>query len=91
MYKIVFVKAQDNFQLYVKYADGFGGVINVAKMLKHNDYKCINDENEFKKVKVDKKTKYIVWECGAKMCKTAIRNMLELKQEIKNLGLPIKM
>ena len=91
MYKIVVVKALDNFQIYVEYADGFSGVINVAKMLKHKDYKCINDENEFKKVNVDKKTKDIVWQCGATMCKTATRNMLELKQEIKNLGLPIKM
>jgi len=91
MYKIVVVRAMDNFQLYVEYADGFNGKINVAKMLKHKDYKCINDENEFKKVGIDKKTKDIIWKCGATMCKTATRNMLELKQEIIKLGLPIKL
>ena len=91
MYKIVKVEPFDDFQLYVEYADGFGGKINVKKMLKHKDYKCINDINEFKKVGIDKKTKDIVWECGATMCKTATRNMLELKEEIKNLGLPINL
>ena len=50
---------------------------------------CNNNLVEFKKVSIDKKTKDITWECGATMCKTATRNMLELKQELKDLKLPI--
>ncbi len=91
MYKIVKVIPFDDFQLYVEYADGFGGKVSFTKMLKHKDYECIRDINEFKKVSIDKKTKDIIWECGATMCKTATRNMLELKKEIENLGLPIKL
>lgn len=89
MYKIVKVEPLDDYQLYVEYSDGFGGNINFEKMLKHKDYECINDLAEFKKVSIDKKTKDIAWECGATMCKIATRGMLELKQEIKNLGLSI--
>lgn len=89
MYKIVKIEPFDDFQLYVEYSDGFGGKINFDKMLKHKDYECINDLVQFKKVSIDKKTKDITWECGATMCKIATRNMLELKQELKNLKLPI--
>jgi len=89
MYKIAKIEPFDDFQLYVEYSDGFGGKISFDKMLKHEDYKCINDLVEFKKVSIDKKSKDIIWECGATMCKIATRNMLELKQEIKNLKLPI--
>lgn len=89
MYKIIKVEAYDDFTMYVEYADGLSGIINFDKMLKHKDYKCINDLAEFKKVSIDKKTKDIAWECGATMCKIATRGMLELKQEIKNLGLSL--
>ncbi len=89
MNKITKVEPFDDFQLYIEYSDGFGGKISFEKMLKHKDYKCINDLTEFKKVSIDKKSKDIVWECGATMCKNAARGMLELKQEIKNLGLSL--
>jgi len=88
MYKIVKIEPFDDFQLYVEYSDGFGGKINFDKMLMHKDYKCLNDLSEFKKVSIDLKSRDITWECGASMCKTATRNMLELKQELKNLRLP---
>jgi len=89
MYKIIKVIPYEDFQLYVEYSDGFSGKISFTKMLKHKDYKCINDFAEFVKVGIDKKTKDIVWECGATMCKVATRGMLELKQEIKSMGLSL--
>ncbi len=89
MYKIIKVIPFDNFKLYIEFSDGLNGEINFNKMLKRKEYEQLNDLNEFKKVFVDQKTKDITWQCGVKMCKIATRNMLELKQDIKKLNLPI--
>ena len=87
MAKIVEVRPSDNFRLYVRYSDGLDGYIKMEKMLKHKDYECIRNEEEFKKVSVDPKTKDIVWKCGATMCKVATYGMLKLIKEAKSLGL----
>jgi hypothetical protein len=87
MARIVEVRPSDDFKLYVKYSDGLDGFINMKKMLKHKDYECIRELDEFKKVFVDPKSKDIMWECGATMCKVATRSMLKLLSEMRSLGL----
>ncbi len=87
MAKIIEVKPSEDFRLYVKYSDGLDGFIDMKKMLKHEEYKSLNDPAEFMKVGIDPKTKDIVWECGATMCKVAAYGMLKLKSEMKALGL----
>ncbi len=87
MAKIVEVRPSDDYKLYVRYSDGLDGHINMKKMLKHKDYECIRDIEEFRKVSIDEKTKDIVWECGATMCKVATRSMLKLLSEMRALGI----
>jgi hypothetical protein len=87
MARIIEVRPSDDFKLYVKYSDGLDGFINMKKMLKHKDYECIRELEEFKKVSVDPKSKDITWECGATMCKVATRSMLKLLSEMRSLGL----
>ncbi len=87
MAKIIEVKPSEDFRIYVKYSDGLDGFIDMKKMLKHEDYKALNDPEEFLKVGIDPKTKDIKWECGATMCKTAAYGMLKLKSEMRALGL----
>ena len=87
MAKIIEVKPSEDFRLYVKYSDGLDGFINMERMLKHPEYKELNNIEEFMKVGIAEKTKDIKWECGATMCKVATRNMLKLISEMKSLGL----
>lgn len=89
MAKIINVQPTDDFQMIVKYSDGLDGKISLMKMLKHNEYECIKDLVEFKKVKIDSKSGDIVWDCGATICKNALRGMLELQQEMARLGLSL--
>ena len=87
MPRIIEVKPRENYKLYVKYSDGLEGTINMQKMIKHKEYEALRDPEEFKKVSVDPKTKDIVWECGATMCKVATWNMLKLLSEMRALGI----
>ncbi|MCB0730650.1 MAG: DUF2442 domain-containing protein [Ignavibacteriae bacterium] len=91
MNKIIKLVPFDDFQLYVEYSDGLNGKINFSKMLKRKEYKSLNNLEEFRKVRIDNKTKDIIWECGVTMCKNATRNMLILMNEVKSLKLPINL
>lgn len=89
MNKIVKIRPSESFKLFIEYSDGFSGTIDLTKMLKHKDYECIRDISKFKEVEIDERTNDIIWRCGASMCKNAVREMLELRQSIENMGLSI--
>ncbi len=89
MAKIVSVKPLDNYKIFVEFSDGLKGELNLKHLLKRKEYEKLNDLNVFNSVRIDAKTKDIIWDGGMNICKVAVYNMLELKNEMKKLKIDL--
>jgi len=89
MAKILEVKPLDNFTIYVKYSNGVEGTLNLSRLIKKKEYESLTDPEVFNSVKVDPGSKDIIWDGGMSICKTAVYNMLKLREEMKNIKLDL--
>lgn len=89
MAKIVEVVPLDNLAIYIKYSDGVKGKLNLSRLIKKKEYEPLKNPAIFNSVRVDPKTKDIVWDGGMSICKVAVYNMLKLREEMKSIKLDL--
>jgi len=89
MPKLLSVKAEKDFSLYLKYSDGMEGSIKLNKLVERIGYKTLCNPCVFEEVYINPDTNDVSWEGGITICKDAIYRQLELKRLMKNLHIDI--
>ncbi|MGO8746959.1 MAG: DUF2442 domain-containing protein [Thermoguttaceae bacterium] len=75
MQKATRVSALAGYRIYVEFADGTAGEIDLSDRLFGPVFEPLRDENEFRKVAVDE-FGAIVWPCGADLAPDAVYQRL---------------
>ena len=69
MAKIISVIPLDNFRIYVKYSDGLEGELSLKHLIKRDGYKMLVNPEVFNSVRINPKSKDIIWNGGISICK----------------------
>ncbi|RMD49158.1 MAG: hypothetical protein D6830_05480, partial [Ignavibacteria bacterium] len=73
---------------YVEYSDSLSGVIELDDILNHKDYREIKDSVNPRNVGIAE-DKDILIDGKIKLCKNATYSILQLKNQMKKLGLEL--
>lgn len=74
--------------LFVEYDDGMKGIISIDDILAHKDYADIKEEIDLKNVSIADDGDLII-DGKIKLCKNATYGIIELKDQMKRLGLEL--
>ncbi len=82
------VEFREPNNLYVEYSDSLSGVIELDDILNHKDYREIKDSVNPRNVGIAE-DKDILIDGKIKLCKNATYSILQLKNQMKKLGLEL--
>jgi len=68
MVRIVAVKAVEPYQIWIRFADGLEGTINLSELIGQGVFQRLADPAEFSKVYVDSVTHTVAWPGGIDLC-----------------------
>ncbi|MDQ5850032.1 MAG: DUF2442 domain-containing protein [Pseudomonadota bacterium] len=67
MHRITDCKAQDDYQLWLRFDDGLEGCVFLGNLLEIGAFQLWRDVREFEKVRVDPETATVTWEGGIRL------------------------
>ena len=68
MKRIVDVEARTGYRVWIRFADGIDGEIDLSDLVGSGVFKIWQDPSEFRKVVVDRETGTIAWPGGIDLC-----------------------
>ena len=68
MHHIVEVRSLENYQIWVRFADGLEGVVDLSALVGNGVFGAWTDLAEFRKVFIDPETHTVAWPGGAGNC-----------------------
>jgi len=74
--------------LYVEYTDGMKGRVDLADIINHDDYKNIKREINVKNITIADDGDILI-DGKVKLCKNATYGILEMKAQMRKLGLEL--
>jgi hypothetical protein len=77
------VNTVGNDKIYVVYSDGMEGEYSLKKLMKKEEFDCLNEEQLFDTVYIDEQSKDIAWSNGVSICSNALYKCIQLKKIIK--------
>lgn len=88
MPKIINVKYSEPRNLFVEYANGVKGTVSVDEVLNHKDYVDIKDTVDVTNVSLAEDGDILI-DGKVRLCRNATYGILELKEQMRKLGLEL--
>ncbi len=82
------VKFAEPNHIFVEYDDGMKGTVSIDDILEHKDYAEIKDEIDIKNVSIAEDGDLMI-DGKIRLCKNATYGILQLKEQMKRLGLEL--
>ena len=67
MHRVTACKAEDDYNLWIRFDDGLEGSVFLGNLLEIGAFKLWRDVREFEKVKVDPESATVTWEGGIRL------------------------
>jgi len=68
MVRIVAVKAIEPYRIWIRFADGLEGTIDLSELVGQGVFQRLVDPTEFTQVYVDRETHTVAWPGGIDLC-----------------------
>ena len=72
MHHIVEVRSLENYQIWVRFADGLEGVVDLSDLVGNGVFGAWTDPAEFRKVFIDPETHTVAWPGGIDLAPDAL-------------------
>ncbi len=71
-YRIESVEARPGYRIWIRFADGVEGEVDLSELVGHGVFQPWKDPNEFKKVFIDEESGTVAWPGGIDLAPDAL-------------------